>query len=134
MYPKPYTILPLLVSLWLVVIAFAPPSTFGETRSADLVTIQGADKAFQTRDWDGQVVAVEVPSQSFRDIRTSNGDSRSMRGMTESSDRTVPVTVVAMDTQRHIVNVRTQYGQTLTLNMDTAGLQIGETFTLVVPW
>jgi hypothetical protein len=57
-----------------------------------------------------------------------------MRGMTGSSDKTVPVTVVAMDTQRHIVNVRTQYGQTLTLNMDTAGMQIGETFTLVVPW
>ena len=134
MHPKPYTILPLLVGLGLVVVAFAPPSTFGETRPADLVTVQGANKEFQTRDWDGQLVAVEVPSQSFRDIQTSNGDSRGMRGMTESSDKTVSVTVVAMDTRKHIVNVRTQYGQTLTLTMDTAGMQIGETFTLVVPW
>jgi hypothetical protein len=57
-----------------------------------------------------------------------------MRGMTESSDKTVSATVVSMDEQRNIINVRTQYGQTLTLAMYTAGMQIGETLTLVVPW
>jgi hypothetical protein len=133
MYPKPYTILPLLVGLWLAIIALAPSSTFAETRPANLVTVQGATKEFQTRDWDGRLVEVEIPSQSFRDIQTSNGSPRGS-GMTGPTDKTVPVTVVAMDTQRHIVNVRTQYGQTLTLNMDTTGMQIGETLTLVVPW
>jgi hypothetical protein len=67
MHPKPYTILPLLVGLGLIVVALAPLSTFGEARSASLVTVQGANKEFQTRDRDGQMVAVAVPSQSFRD-------------------------------------------------------------------
>ena len=131
---KPYTILPMLAGLGLILVALVPLSTFGETRPADLVTVQGASKEFQTRDWDGKLVAVEIPSQSFRDIQTSNGDSRGMRGMTESSDKTVSATVVSMDQRQHIVNVRTQYGQTLTLAMHTAGMQIGETFTLVLPW
>jgi hypothetical protein len=94
--------------------------------------VEGATKTFQVRDMDGKMVEVEIPSQSFQDIKTTSDRTRHLSNPMAQADRTVPATVVAVDLPRNLVRVRTQYGQTVVLT--TPGdLQVGEQLTLVVP-
>jgi hypothetical protein len=105
--------------------------------AAAIVSIEGATTVMQSRDMDGQLVEVEVPSQEFAAIRTREATQARIPGGTAQAERTVPATVVAIDQSTNIVKVRTQENQLLVLQIPTetvAGLQIGEQLTLVVPY
>jgi hypothetical protein len=133
MHSKPYTLLGV-VGLLLVLVALVPVNTFGADGSAAVGVVEGAGKTFHVRDWDGQEVEVTLPSQSFQDIRTDNGASRSMGSPTTAqANRTVRATVVSVDAQERSARVRTQYGQTIVLTTLTEDVQPGEEITLVVP-
>ena len=94
------------------------------TTSATIVSVQGAATAYQTRDWNGQLVTVRVPSQSPADIK----------GMeTQGSMR---ATVTAIDPAANHVQVRTSAGQTVVLAMAPAtrkDLRVGDPLLFTEP-
>jgi hypothetical protein len=113
----------------------APPSA--RQSAAEIVSVEGATTTFQVRDYDGQVVEVDVPSGSFTDIRTSSATPTSRSGQMEQSEKTVHATVEAIDQQKSLARVRTQANQTLVLGLPAqtlASMQVGERLALVVPW
>lgn len=92
--------------------------------AAQLVAVEGASITYPLIDYDKQVVTAVVPSQSSADIRR------------RSADGTVEVTLASVDGATNRVKVVTQEGQVLVLDMARealAGMQIGDTFTLVMP-
>ena len=91
---------------------------------AKIVSVEGAATTYNVEGMHGQLVTVDVPSQSAADIKLSNLDQRTVEGK-----------VLALDGQTHQVKVHTQAGQTLVLEMDPGflrGLRLGDTVTLAV--
>ena len=92
--------------------------------SAQLVAVEGAWITYQLIDYDKRIVTAVVPSQSSADIWRSKSDS------------TVEATLASIDATINCVKVVTQVGQVLVLEMAhelLKGMQIGDTFTLVMP-
>ena len=92
--------------------------------SARLVAVEGASTTYRLKDYDGKVVTALVPAQSTVDIQGW------------SADGTVRATLAAVDRTTNQVKVVTQAGQTLVLEVapeDLKGIQIGDTFDLLVP-
>ena len=92
---------------------------------AKIVSVEGAATTYQMEGMHGQLVTVDVPSQSIADVKLSNPDQRTVEGK-----------VIALDGQTNQVKVHTRAGQTLVLEMDPGslrGLRLGDTFTLAVP-
>lgn len=92
--------------------------------TAQLVAVEGASITYRLIDYDKRVVTVVVPSHASADIRRNKSDS------------TVEATLVSLDSTTNRVKVVTQVGQILVLDMAydlLKGMQIGDTFTLVVP-
>jgi hypothetical protein len=107
-----------------------------QSPTASIVAVQGAKTTFHSRDMDGRIVEVEVPSNELSEIRTGGMARENIQGMTEPEGRTVPATVLSINTPARSVTVQTQHNQTLVLQMPAStlsDLQIGETLTLVVP-
>jgi len=99
---------------------------------AKIVTIEGATTTYQVRGMHGQLVTVEVPSQTLADVEVATPGQPGTPG----AGGTVQATVVAIDGETNRVKVRTQEGQTITLEMSPTALKdrrLGETFTLEVP-
>jgi hypothetical protein len=91
---------------------------------ARLVAVEGASITYGLKDYNGQVVTAVVPSQSSADIQR------------RSADATVHVTLASVDWTTNLVKVVTHEGQILVLEMAPEvlkGMQIGDTFELVVP-
>jgi hypothetical protein len=89
-----------------------------------LVAVEGASTTYHLIDYDKRIVTAVVPSQSSADIRRSNPDG------------TVHATLVWIDGATNRVKAVTQEGQVLVLDMARealASMQIGDTFTLVMP-
>jgi len=104
--------------------------------TAKIVEVEGATTTFQSRDWDGRLVEVEVPSREYSDIRTSGTTQANRSSMGGQYARTVSATVVAINQPSKSVTVQTQQNQMLVLQMpagNLADMQIGERLTLVVP-
>ena len=92
--------------------------------SATIVAIEGTTTTYRSQDQHGQVVTVQVPSQSAADIRGADAQGN------------VQATVTAIDTTKNQVKVQTPAGQTIVLALAPAalnGLQIGDPFTFTVP-
>jgi hypothetical protein len=92
---------------------------------AKIVSVEGAATTCQVEGMHGQLVTVDVPSQSTADVKLSNPDQGTVVGK-----------VIALDGQTNQVKVHTQAGQTLVLEMDPGslqGLRLGDVFTLAVP-
>jgi hypothetical protein len=90
----------------------------------------------KSRDMDGQLVEVEVPSREFSAIQSGGPPPASATGATAPAGRTVPATIVAVDQMANMIKVRTQQNQLLVLQIPTetmASMQVGEKLTLVVP-
>jgi hypothetical protein len=98
-----------------------------------VIAVEGAATTYHVEDMGGQMVTVEVPSQSLADIRTDVQRPASQRGQPGQSSATIVAKVVAVDTLTNTVKVRTQAGQTVELAMTARDIQIGESLTLVVP-
>jgi hypothetical protein len=104
--------------------------------TAKIVEVEGATTTFQSRDWDGRLVEVEVPSREYSDIRTGGTTQANRSGMGGQYARTVSATIVAINQPSKSVTVQTQQNQMLVLQMpagNLADMQIGERLTLVVP-
>jgi len=96
---------------------------------AKIVSIEGATTTYQVRGMHGQMVTVEVPSQTLADVEVSAGG-------TGGGEGTVQATVVSIDGETNRIKVRTQEGQLITIEMPPASvkaMRIGESFTLAVP-
>ena len=92
--------------------------------SAQLVAVEGASTTYYLIDYDKQIVPAVVPSRSSADIQRSNPDG------------SVDATLVLVDWATNRAKVVTQVGQVLVLEMAhelLKGMQIGDTFTLVMP-
>jgi hypothetical protein len=92
--------------------------------AARLVAVEGASITYKLKDYDGKVVTAVVPTQSIVDIQG------------RSADGTVRATLATVDGVTNRVKVVTQAGQTLVLEVAPEalkGLQIGDTFDLIVP-
>ena len=91
---------------------------------ARLVAVEGAATTYRLTDYNGQVVTALVPSQSSTDIQR------------QSTAATVHVTLASVDQATNQVKVVTRAGQILVLEMAPEalrGMQIGDTFQLVLP-
>jgi hypothetical protein len=91
---------------------------------ARLVVVEGASTTYGLQDDNGQVVTAVVPSQSSTDIQR------------RSADATVHATLASVDGATNRVKVVTREGQILVLEMAPellTGMQIGDTFELVLP-
>jgi hypothetical protein len=91
---------------------------------ATIVSVEGATTTYHSQDWNGQMVTVQVPSQSSADIK-----GRDAQGI-------VRATVTAVDTTINRVKVHTLEGQTIVLAMSPASLtslQVGDTLTFALP-
>ena len=89
-----------------------------------LVAVEGASTTYHLIDYDKQIVTAVVPSQSSADIQRSNPDG------------TVNATLASVDGVTNRVKAVTQEGQVLVLDMARealARMQLGDTFTLVMP-
>jgi hypothetical protein len=92
---------------------------------AKIVSVEGATTTYQVEGMHGQLVTVDVSSQSTADVKLSNPGQGTVVGK-----------VIALDGQTNQVKVHTQAGQTLVLEMDPGslqGLRLGDVFTLAVP-
>lgn len=119
-----------MLGMTLALLSLMPPSVRAAGQaptpmpSAQLVAVEGASITYRLIDYDGRIVTVTVPSQSLVDVRRSNPGG------------TVDATLAAVNAATRRAQVVTQEGQTLVLDMSREalkGLQIGHTFTLVVP-
>jgi len=91
---------------------------------ATIVSVEGASTTYHSRDWNGQIVSVRVPSQSAADIKGKDVEGN------------VRATVTAVDPTAHRVKVRTQEGQMIVLEMapaTLAGLKVGDPLLFTVP-
>jgi hypothetical protein len=103
--------------------ALAADNTSGQFPHARLVAVEGASTTFHVEGMHGQMVTVQVPSQSLADVHFSKLG-------------TVGTTVVSVDSQIHRVKVRTHEGQMLVLDMAPAYLremQMHQQIMLVAP-
>ena len=92
--------------------------------SATIVSVEGASTRYRTRDWDGKLVTVRVPSQSAADIRGKEADG------------IVRAIITAVHPASHQVKVRTSENQTIVLAMapgSLAGLKRGDLFIFTIP-
>jgi hypothetical protein len=92
--------------------------------AARLVAVEGTSSTYGLKDYNGRVVTAVVPSQSSADIQRT------------SADATVHVTLASVDWATNRVKVVTHEGQILVLEMAPevlTGMQIGDTFELVLP-
>lgn len=115
--------LSLLGSIALTVLTTRPVAA--QAPRAKIVSVEGAETTYEVEGMHGQLVTVDVPSQSVADVKLSNPDQRTVEGK-----------VIALDGQTNRVKVHTRAGQTLTLEMDPGslrGLRLGDIFTLAVP-
>jgi hypothetical protein len=106
-------------------VAFAADNTSGPLPHARLVAVEGASTTFHVAGMHGQMVTVQVPSQSLADVHFS-----------KKGQGTVGATVVSVDSQTHRVNVRTHEGHMLVLDMAPAYLremQLHHQLMLVAP-
>ena len=88
------------------------------------MAVEGASTTYRLTDYNGQVVTALVPSQSSTDIQR------------QSTAATVHVTLASVDQATNQVKVVTRAGQILVLEMAPEalrGMQIGDTFQLVLP-
>jgi hypothetical protein len=138
MYAKFWATLSLAVGVWFV----AASPVLGAERAARglptaaIVSVEDVTTIVQSRDMDGQLVEVEVPTQNYSAIRTNGTTQARLPGARGQNERTVPATVVAIDQPANTVKVRTQQNQLLVLQVPTetiASMQMGEKLTLVVP-
>ncbi len=100
----------------------APPPA--SAPSATIVSVEGASTRYHTRDWNGKLVTVRVPSQSTADIRGKNADG------------IVRAIITAVDPVSQRVKVRTSENQTIVLAMapgSLAGLKWGDLFIFTIP-
>ena len=122
--------LPLLglgVCLWVTTLVgcanrAAPPPP--SAPRATIESVEGASTTYQTRDWNGKLVTVRVPSPSAAAIRGTDAEG------------TVQATITAVDTATQRVRVRTTEGQTIVLSMAPealAGLKPGDSIIFTVP-
>ena len=91
---------------------------------ATIVAVEGATTTYQSQDWNGQTVTVQVPSQTAADIKGQDAQG------------TLRSTVSAVDTTTNRIKVHTSEGQTIVLEMAPAsltGLQVGDLFIFTVP-
>jgi hypothetical protein len=91
---------------------------------ATIVAVEGATTTYQSQDWNGQTVTVQVPSQAAADLKGSDAQG------------TVRATVSAVDTTTNRIKVQTSEGQTIVLEMAPASLtslQVGDAFLFTVP-
>ena len=91
---------------------------------ARLVAVEGASTTYGLKDYNGQVVTAVVPSQSRADIQR------------RSTAAPVHATLASVDWATNQVKVVTREGQILVLEIAPEalrGLQIGDTFQLVLP-
>jgi hypothetical protein len=91
---------------------------------ATIVSVEGATTMYQSQDWNGQTVTVQVPSHASEDIK-----GRDAQGI-------VQATVSAVDTTTNRVKVHTPEGQTIVLDMSPASLtnmQVGDPLTFTLP-
>jgi hypothetical protein len=91
---------------------------------ATIVSVEGASTRYHTRDWNGKLVTVRVPSQSAADIRGKDADG------------IVRAVITAVDPASHQVKVRTSENQTIVLAMapgSLAGLKRGDLFIFTIP-
>lgn len=91
---------------------------------ATIVSVEGASTTYHSRDWNGQMVSVRVPSQSAADIKGKDVEGN------------VQATVTAVDPTAHRVKVRTREGQTIVLEMapsTLANLKVGDPLLFTVP-
>jgi len=91
---------------------------------ATIVSVEGATTTYHSQDWNGQMVTVQVPSQSSADIK-----GRDAQGI-------VRATVTAVDTTINRVKVHTPEGQTIVLAMSPTsltGMQVGDSLTFTLP-
>ena len=131
-----YSSLPLVVTVGLLWVAaslgctslIAPAGSTGSTGSteprATIVSVEGASTTYHARDWNGQSVAVRVPSQSADDIKGKDVEGN------------VRATVTEIDPTTHRVKVRTPEGQTIVLAMapDTlTNLRVGDPLLFMAP-
>jgi hypothetical protein len=95
---------------------------------AEIVSVVGAARTYQSTDMRGKVVEFTVPSTSANDIRFS----RSM-----DNSKLVDVTVQSIDRLTNLVTVVSDLQQTVVLRMvaaDIAALKVNDRFTLAVPY
>ena len=110
----------------------AVTSFVGGTERAINDHIEGATVTYQVRDKHGQLVTVDVPSQSQAAIQVSSMIHES----TGQTTGVVEATVMAVHGEDNTVTVHTQKGQKLVLAVSSASLsdmRPGERFTLLVP-
>ena len=91
---------------------------------ATIVSVEGATTTYQSQDWNGQTVTVQLPSHASEDIK-----GRDAQG-------SVQATVTAIDTTTNRVKVQTPEGQTIVLDMSPASLtsmQVGDPLTFTIP-
>ena len=89
-----------------------------------IVSVEGATTTYQSQDWNGQTVTVQVPSHASEDVK-----GRDAQGI-------VRATVSAVDTTTNRVKVHTPEGQTIVLDMSPASLtnmQVGDPLTFTLP-
>lgn len=91
---------------------------------ATIVAVEGASTTYQSQDWNGQTVTVQVPSQAAADIQGKDAQG------------SVRATISAVDTTTNRIKVQTSAGQTIVLEMAPAsltGLQVGDPFLFTMP-
>jgi hypothetical protein len=99
------------------------PTASREPR-ATIVAVEGTSTTYHSRDWNGQVVTVRVPSQSSGDIKGKDVEGN------------VRATVTEVDRTTQRVKVRTPEGQTIVLAMAPdalATLRVGDPLLFTVP-
>ena len=114
--------LSLLGSVALTVLTTRPATA--QAPHAKIISVEGAESTYQVEGMHGQLVTVDIPSQSTTDVKLSNPGQGTVMGK-----------VIALDGQTNQVKVHTQAGQTLVLEMDPGSLQgmrLGDVFTLAV--
>jgi len=112
------------ICVWLLLVVVGAVSAAADQPSATIVAIEGATTTYRSIDQHGNVVTVQVPSQSAADIRGADAQGR------------VQGAVTAIDTTTNQIKIQTSAGQTIVLAMPPAALrhiQIGDIFTFTVP-
>lgn len=116
----------MLASLCMIApVALAADHTSGQLPHARLVAVEGAAIIFHVEGMHGQLVTVQVPSQSLADVHFS-----------KNAQGTVRAAVAPVDRETHRVTVRTHEGHMLVLTMAPASLremQIHHQMMLVAP-
>jgi hypothetical protein len=119
-------VLTLAVLCMLAPVVLAADQASGQLPHARIATVEGATTTYHVEGMHGQMVTVDVPSQSIADVRLSN-----------KAQGTVGATVMSVDSETNRVKVRTQEGQKLVLEMPPTFLKqmrIGGQVMLMAPW